>query len=197
MLQNLLQEKLQLHDPSVDLLNLKPGGTVGMLCRPSGTLQFYVNGEPIPQPPLKVPKTCYAVVDLYGRCSRVQLQPLIVVPLTNGKYLTSSSSSPSNRGHCHSRARSLGWKSSSHKSDRDKQGSSVEFTSLSCLSKHGACTRLSGDVELHYPSAQVVGRRLLGLSPGLERSRHALLCPYWQLCERFLRSLAIPGTCYS
>lgn len=124
-----------------------------MLCKPNGTLQFFVNRQPLPHPPHKVPKTVYAVVDLYGRCSGVRLQPLATVN-------TSRTSMSLGNGRLWVRS-----KSKTQREDSDSQGSSAKVAGPS---KPGVC---GGDDVEPYSSS----------------------CPYQRLCERFRRSLALPG----
>lgn len=71
----LLQEMDHL-PTDVNLLALKAGDTVGLLCKCSGTLHFFLNGAHIAKLPCTVPKGVYGVVDLYGQCVKVTLKPL-------------------------------------------------------------------------------------------------------------------------
>ena len=49
------------------------GDRVGLKRRSSGSLVYYINGEEQGVAATSLPHQLYAVVDIYGRCSRINL----------------------------------------------------------------------------------------------------------------------------
>ena len=144
---------------SVNLLTLKPGHTVGVLCRSNGIVHFYIDGVHVPPTPHKVPKTRYVVIDLYGQCCEVELKPL--TSMAAGRIpLPRNAASPSLQAQ-----------------PRTKGSSSVSRMQKMEAQKHSEQNGTQGTV-------------VRKVSSGLRKS---LPCAYHQLCERFLKSLALPG----
>lgn len=66
--------------PGVSLGPLEVGSTVGIMCGRDRTLHFFIGHKhleiALPDGNVRLPKTRYAIVDLYGQCCSVQLRPL-------------------------------------------------------------------------------------------------------------------------
>ena len=72
---------------NIDLLALKVGDTVGLLCQSSGALHFFLNGVHMVKLPCTVPKDVYGLVDLHGRCVKVTLRPLMSQSIEKPRFV--------------------------------------------------------------------------------------------------------------
>ena len=143
-----------------------------MLCESNNTLSFYINGQCVTQVSYKVPKLRYAVVDLYGQCCEVELKPLAEGSPESKPPLSFVSAAlhdiePTSPSSVKQKLQP--WKK------RDKALDTPTSASLMTIRSRqggilGAC--------VHHTRSDV--------SP-------AHKCHYQDLCERFVRNLAIPG----
>ena len=146
-----------------------------MLCESNNTLSFYINGQCVTQVSYKVPKLRYAVVDLYGQCCEVELNPLTEGSPESKPPLSSVSAplhdieptSPSSV-----KQKLQPWK----KQDKALDTPTLEMSSslMKIRSRQGGILGVSA----HHTGSDV--------SPVHK-------CHYQDLCERFVRNLAIPG----
>ena len=154
-----------------------------MLCE-ANTLSFYVNGRCRTQVPCNIPKIRYAVVDLYGRCCEVELKPLTQISPESGLPLASVNTT-SHDSELTSpsvvRQKLQPWKKRKvPKPDREEKVSNAAALDPTSSLQRGR------EVLLGVNAHQTVGR-----SAKLNVS--ICSCQYQDLCERFVKSLAIPG----
>ena len=143
-----------------------------MLCEPNNTLSFYINGQCVAQVTYKVPKLWYAVVDLYGQCCEVEITSLTKEsqeskPPLSSVNATLHDNEPTSPSLVKEKLQP--WK----KQDKVRDTPSLE-TSSSLRNRPG--TNLSAIARHTKPNVSPVCK-----------------CHYQDLCERFVKNLAIPG----
>lgn len=177
---------MQKHPVStIDLLSLKVGDTVGVLCESNTTLSFYINGQCRTRVPCNIPKLRHAVVDLYGQCCEVELKPLIQLSPESGLSLasvntTSRDSEPTSPSLV--RQKLQPWKKrKALKPDKEEEVSSAAALDATSSLQKGQ------DVFLGVNVHPTVCR-------STKSNGSTWKCHYQDLCERFIKSLAIPGS---
>ena len=146
-----------------------------MLCEPNNTLSFYINGQCVAQVTYKVPKLRYAVVDLYGQCCEVEIKPLTKEsqeskpPLSsvNAALHDNEPTSPSSV-----KEKLQPWK----KQDKARDTPTLEMSSSLMKIRSRPGINLSASTRHTKPNASPTRK-----------------CHYQDLCERFVKNLAIPG----
>lgn len=157
---------------SVDLLSLKPTSTIGILCKANGTLHLFINGHNVAHIPSKVPKNRYAVVDLYGRCCEVELKPLMAVPKKTSHSLSAVATHP----HSANRHSDQSSPAARVKWLKQHQGSAGIVTVENGSPSKGS-EESPMDLRVHVPPVKT----------------RQNVCAYQQLCERYVKTLGIPG----
>ena len=192
-----LQAKQQL-PKSVDLLSLQRGQTVGVACcQDNNSIFFFIDGHVVHTVEASLPQSVYALVDLYGPCCEVKVQPLQKLEPRLSSELTQQITPADNSSP------GPGLPSSIHQALAGSSNTSGKWVNMKIgsrgcgsASSSGAVTaeerpQDSGAVELDdsprpkQPSLLEVGARVgRGGAGG---------CGYQALCRRFVDSLAIPG----
>ena len=125
------------------------------------------------------------MVDLYGQCTEVELKPLTAVSRKNVPPYSTASPQPQYRAMAEPKTKEV---SNSKKSKVVTDKAAVkrkkrdEVANLREMNSSVSQERNS----LHVRQPSSGSKR--------ENDATALLCPYFQLCQGFVKSLAIPGT---
>lgn len=185
------QAKQQL-PKSVDLLSLQQGQTVGVACcQDNNSILFFIDGHVVHTVEASLPKSVYALVDLYGPCCEVKVQPLQTLEPRSlsevpKQVILVDTARPKPR-------QALPVSSSTSETGVNvKTGSRGRGSALSAGAETGE-ERLqdSGAVELDE-SPRPKQSVFLEVGAGMDRGG-ASGCDYQVLCRRFVKSLAIPG----
>ena len=180
------QAKQQL-SASVDLLSLHQGQTVGVAYSTDDSVLFFVDERLVCRVDAKLPQACYALVDLYGPCCEVKVQPLHpvlpealkLVAIANGAQPQPTSSSP-----LLDQARPI---SGTPVAARTTVLGKRDSVSTSVVINGRLIDSMAGDLDDSPRS------KLPPVAMGAGDGRGTSVCSYRKLCGRFLKSLAIPG----
>ena len=184
-----------------NLLSLKAGHTIGILCRLQ-SLHFFVNGSHVARLTQRIPERRYVVVDLYGQCCKVELKPLVPLNAKLSQLLAAE-------------VVQLQEVDAPRKFEptQPKQHTVKEKVNSFVPSKDGHY-QLPSRAVANGPVASLTGvsNSSKDLTPQQAKqlwaaSKHAKLslqkngqlsssgCQYQQLCQNFIKSLLLPGEC--
>lgn len=188
-----LQAKQQL-PKSVDLLSLQRGQTVGVACcQDNNSIFFFIDGHIVHTVEASLPQLVYALVDLYGPCCEVKVQPLQKLEPRSLSEVTQqvapvdiASPGPGLSP------------SSTHQTLPGSSNTSAKWVNLKIGSR--GCAPLVGEVTAEERPQDSVA---VELDDSPRPKQPSLLevgarggaggCGYQALCRRFVESLAIPG----
>ena len=176
----------------IDVASLGVGSILGVLIMSRTSLHFFIDQAHIqielPRN-LKLPKQRYAVVDIYGKCSKIQLHPTRYIKDTELSSPAHTLKLPYEALSNRLRTRVVSCKKNlSKKKEPLVASSTVEHVSQLLLPSN----------DVHNPSSVDTGTAVVSKPVSLVNHRensvdHQSSCEYQIICERFLQSLNLPG----